>query len=169
MINKKIEYLTFEGGGGKAIAYLGAIRVLEKIGILPYIKGNEESLKGIAGTSGGAITSFFLAMGLNADEIDSHTKNDNYDNFYDEPTPSVYKAVVYNRESKRNQSGFINTSIESVKRKENIASRPLLQSSNQFFKKNFDLYEIIDDRFFTTSIELAKERARRKAFQLKTI
>lgn len=168
MINKKIEYLTFEGGGGKAIAYLGAIRVLETIGVLPYIKNQDSTLKGIAGTSGGAITSFFLAMGLNAEEIDSHTKNDNYDDFYDEPAPAVYKAVVYNHENKRNESGFINTSIESVKRKENIASRPILQSPNQFFKKNFDLYEIIDDRFFTTSIELAKRKGQDvKHFNLK--
>jgi len=168
MNNKKIEYLTFEGGGGKAIAYLGAIRVMEILDVLPYIKGQDGSLKGIAGSSGGAITSFFLAMGLNANEINSHTKNDNYDDFYDEPTPGVYKAVVYNNRSKKNESGFINTSIESVKRNVNIATRPILQSSNQFFKKNFDLYEIIDDRFFTTSIELAKRKGQYvKSFNLK--
>lgn len=30
MMAKKIEYLTFEGGGGKGIVYLGAIKALEK-------------------------------------------------------------------------------------------------------------------------------------------
>lgn len=134
MINKKIEYLTFEGGGGKAIAYLGAIRVLETLKILPYVNNQDATLKGIAGTSGGAITSFFLTMGLNADEIDSHTKNDNYDDFYDEPTPAVYKAVVYNRENKRNESGFTNTSIESVKPMVILAQAKAEDDTLNFFK-----------------------------------
>lgn len=30
MNSKEIKYLTFEGGGGKCIAYLGAIKALEE-------------------------------------------------------------------------------------------------------------------------------------------
>jgi predicted acylesterase/phospholipase RssA len=105
--SQSIEYLAFEGGGGKGVVYLGAIRALEtkmwKYGVAavtqtkdqgqiqgefkydfsPPIAGipplfpiwashpQNRKLKGISGSSAGAITAFFLAMGLNSAEIDS--------------------------------------------------------------------------------------------------
>ncbi len=33
--SKSINYLVFEGGGGKGNAYLGAIQVLEEVNVLP--------------------------------------------------------------------------------------------------------------------------------------
>ena len=57
------ENLVFKGGGPKGIAYLGAIRVLEKRDIFRHIKR-------IAGVSAGAITAGLLAVGCTATEAE---------------------------------------------------------------------------------------------------
>lgn len=53
--------LVFEGGGVKGIAYVGAMRVLEEMGILREIKR-------VGGTSAGAINAVLFAAGYTADE-----------------------------------------------------------------------------------------------------
>ena len=55
-------YLTFQGGGPKGIAYLGALEALEEQGALI-------ELKGVAGTSAGAITATLLALGYTSKEM----------------------------------------------------------------------------------------------------
>ena len=55
-------YLTFQGGGPKGIAYLGALEALEEQGALT-------ELKGVAGTSAGAITATLLAVGYTSKEM----------------------------------------------------------------------------------------------------
>jgi predicted acylesterase/phospholipase RssA len=91
-----LEYIVMEGGGARGVAYLGAIRALESKmskrqnvqvipnlsnrdpGLLDYYNkdGNTEipAIKGIAGSSAGAITTFALALGFNSTEIDSILK-----------------------------------------------------------------------------------------------
>lgn len=54
--------LIFEGGGVKAIAYIGALEVLEQKGIL-------KDIKRVGGTSAGAITALLLALDFNIEEI----------------------------------------------------------------------------------------------------
>ncbi|KAL3832268.1 hypothetical protein ACJMK2_023928 [Sinanodonta woodiana] len=56
------ENLIFEGGGNKGLAYCGAIKVLEQLGVMPQIKR-------YAGASAGAMTAALLAVGYNSDEI----------------------------------------------------------------------------------------------------
>lgn len=77
----QLNYLALEGGGGKGIAYLGVIRALEDL--LKEENGWTESrplfdlsvspaerqLRGISGSSAGAITAFMLALGLSYDEL----------------------------------------------------------------------------------------------------
>lgn len=93
-----LEYIVMEGGGARGAAYLGAIRALEKEmqkrmaapssnirldclpgkkipALLDYVwdTGDRAGLpviKGIAGSSAGAITTFALALGFNSDEIE---------------------------------------------------------------------------------------------------
>ena len=55
------ENLIFEGGGLRCIAYIGAIKVLEKKGIL-------KDIKRVGGTSGGAIAAALLSIGFSARE-----------------------------------------------------------------------------------------------------
>lgn len=77
ILTKKIEYLSLEGGGGKGLVYLGAVRGLEeqfsgRIGeplFDPLIHKDERQLKGVSATSAGAITGFMLALGMSSKEI----------------------------------------------------------------------------------------------------
>lgn len=98
---KNLEYIVMEGGGARGAAYLGAIRALEdlmkkhqadnsleisihdivgrtKPGLLDYYKKDGDNktpvIKGIAGSSAGAITTFALALGFNSDEIETILK-----------------------------------------------------------------------------------------------
>lgn len=91
---KNIKYLSFEGGGGKGIVYMGAVRALQAATALKYydlVESNygEESkgvlgegtlfpidkpikdrpFVGISGASAGALTAFMLAMGMNSKEL----------------------------------------------------------------------------------------------------
>ncbi|XP_071798397.1 uncharacterized protein [Asterias amurensis] len=56
------ENLALEGGGSSAMAYVGAIRVLEELGWL-------RNIKRFAGSSAGSIVATFLAIGYNSQEI----------------------------------------------------------------------------------------------------
>lgn len=83
----KIKYLSFEGGGGKGIVYLGAVRALEKkfgkkiahnMLVKPIIDINSRlnddlnrPIKGISGASAGAITAFMLSLGMSSREIEN--------------------------------------------------------------------------------------------------
>ncbi len=56
------ENLVLEGGGVKGIAYVGALKTLEK-------KGELASIKRVGGSSAGGITAMLLALGYTPDEI----------------------------------------------------------------------------------------------------
>ena len=73
-----VRYLAFEGGGGKGIVYLGALQALEDLEIVSrietekddqkYIRLDSNKIKGIAGTSVGAITALLIACGYTSEE-----------------------------------------------------------------------------------------------------
>lgn len=105
---KDVEYLVFQGGGGKGVAYLGALEALEELGILPFNSQNSNSnLKGIAGTSAGAITALLIAMGYTTKEIDENflSKSDLFTSFFDQPENSSYRTVnSFNSPGRSNRS-----------------------------------------------------------------
>lgn len=57
------ENIVFQGGGPAGITHLGAIRVLEREGMLRHVKR-------FGGTSAGAITATLASLGLNAKELE---------------------------------------------------------------------------------------------------
>nr|XP_034302817.1 uncharacterized protein LOC117681620 [Crassostrea gigas] len=57
------ENIVFEGGGVKGMAYLGALKLLDEIGLLKKIKR-------CAGTSIGSVTALVAVLGFNAEEIE---------------------------------------------------------------------------------------------------
>ena len=69
--------LVFEGGGVKGIAYAGALQVLEEREIL-------QEIVRVGGTSAGAITAVFLALGYAVDEIEKILRGLNFRNFLDD-------------------------------------------------------------------------------------
>ena len=54
--------LVFEGGGVRGIAYVGALEVLDKEGIL-------KDIKRVAGTSAGAMVAVLVGLRYTADEL----------------------------------------------------------------------------------------------------
>ena len=109
---KDVCYLAFEGGGGKGVTYVGAIRALESLGVLPIdIKKNPASnnqIRGISGASAGAITALLLAMGLTSDKLQailSHPAE--FNAFFDGPNPSLVRVVDRNNKPvvRRNHMG----------------------------------------------------------------
>ena len=55
--------LAFEGGGAKGMAYLGALQVLEEVGVYP------NHVRRIAGTSSGSFFAAMLAVGVRSDQL----------------------------------------------------------------------------------------------------
>ncbi len=68
--------LVFEGGGVKGIAYIGALEVLDKKGIMPAIRR-------FGGTSAGAINAVMLALGYTRDQQKEILWNLDFNNFKD--------------------------------------------------------------------------------------
>jgi predicted acylesterase/phospholipase RssA len=95
---KDVHYLSLEGGGGKGVAYLGALAAFaeSEIGILEPTEGKKgkkidyiigKQIKGISGSSAGAITATLLAIGFTLSELYEFTNNGELlGKFYDEGT-----------------------------------------------------------------------------------
>jgi predicted acylesterase/phospholipase RssA len=82
---QQIRHLALEGGGGKGIAYLGAIRALEEFGLLPLPISEDKRaelealgllkekvvprIEGVSGSSAGAFTALFLALGFDSSRL----------------------------------------------------------------------------------------------------
>ncbi|MDF1781667.1 MAG: patatin-like phospholipase family protein [Alcanivoracaceae bacterium] len=92
-----VEYLSMEGGGGKGVTYLGAVRALEQLNVLPIDinRPGQNQIKGISGSSAGAITALMLAMGLNSTELERILSNSStFTGFFDDPSPGLYRTVT---------------------------------------------------------------------------
>jgi NTE family protein len=127
-----IEYLALEGGGGKGITFLGAIKALEELGVLPLrlrppsagggrtiSTQSENKIKGVGGASAGAITALFLALGYSHDDIRIEVANaPTFEGFFDPPSPGRYRAVdgSNNPIEKNNGSNRIRREIPSLLR-----------------------------------------------------
>ena len=94
---KDVRYLALEGGGGKGVVLLGAVAELEKLGILQH-DGNRLSqanqIKGIAGSSAGALMAVMLSMGYKHSELVSLVKDYNLNRFLDLPYRKARKPSV---------------------------------------------------------------------------
>lgn len=91
-----VHYLALEGGGGKGVTYLGAIRALERLGVLPIDIGRpgQNQIKGISGASAGAITALLLAMGVNSKELERIlSKPKTFTDFFDGPLVGEHRSV----------------------------------------------------------------------------
>lgn len=70
----EVQFLAFEGGGGKGVTYMGAIKAMEELKILGL--PGRDKIKGIAGASAGAITAFFLSMGFRSGSLETLIMNE---------------------------------------------------------------------------------------------
>lgn len=89
----QVRFLILEGGGGKGLVYLGALKALESVRrgngrpILASRNNRLVDIAGVAGSSAGAITALGLSMGMNTNELEriSHP-NFNFQKFFDKPS-----------------------------------------------------------------------------------
>ncbi|GLQ74393.1 patatin-like phospholipase family protein [Vibrio penaeicida] len=94
-----VHYLALEGGGGKGVTYLGAIRALERHGVLPINidTPGQNQIRGISGASAGAITAMFLAMGYNSTQLQQVLNNSStFTGFFDGPSIGLSRSVDRN-------------------------------------------------------------------------
>ncbi len=140
----KINNLSFEGGGGKGIVYLGAVKgleiALEKTINKPkneplidiFEEFNLKQIKRISGASAGAITAFMLSIGMNSKDIEDltneiHTSTFNYfgsksnidvsrfEKFFQDADSSLNHAVIDKKRS------YIYTNFENFEKKIAVA------------------------------------------------
>jgi NTE family protein len=93
---RDVEYLALEGGGGKGGTFLGAIRALERYGILPInmTRRGRNQIRGISGASAGAITALMLAMGLRSNQLEQIlNQSQTFIGFFDGPDMGAYRSV----------------------------------------------------------------------------
>ncbi len=78
--------LIFEGGGVRGIAYIGALKVLEKKGIV-------SSIKRVGGTSVGAINALLFGLNYSPEEAEKILMKMDISNFLDFPciTKCIYR------------------------------------------------------------------------------
>ncbi|MER9069211.1 MULTISPECIES: patatin-like phospholipase family protein [unclassified Mesorhizobium] len=94
-----VNFLSFQGGGGLGFAYLGAIQALEDLAVLPFGRTGSQ-LKGISGTSAGAITAMFLALGCGSKDLKAVFDNNiDFDSFYDPPVLGKGRGLLPNNYS----------------------------------------------------------------------
>lgn len=74
---ENVENIVFEGGGMKAVAFCGAIRKLDELGVLKKIKRT-------IGTSAGALYATTIACKANADTIEQIVKNTDFSKLRDD-------------------------------------------------------------------------------------
>lgn len=120
-----VQYLAFEGGGGKGVTYVGAVRALEKLSVLPVkyertavtsiINGAQvtrevmavdqgrlvqhgQRLQGLSGSSAGALTAFLLALGHTATSLlQLGSDRTALNKLYDKPQPARLRGVRGNK------------------------------------------------------------------------
>lgn len=84
-----VEYLCFEGGGGKGVIFLGALQELERRRVIRYSGQTMDprgQIKGLAGSSAGALTAVLLSCGYRANQIESLLFGGyDFNNFFDQP------------------------------------------------------------------------------------
>lgn len=85
-VGASVENLVFEGGGIRGVGFGGAARFLEEHGLLAHIKG-------LAGSSAGAIVASALAVGYTSQEIIDELTHTDFNTFKDD-SPFVIFDII---------------------------------------------------------------------------
>ncbi|RYG89652.1 hypothetical protein EU803_15975 [Loktanella sp. IMCC34160] len=98
VLQRNVRYLCFEGGGGKGVIFLGAIRALTARGVLQFRNGRlvpGAQIDGIAGSSAGALTAVLLSCGYDHRAIQSLIFGAyNFNRFFDQPSSPARRPTV---------------------------------------------------------------------------
>ena len=61
---RAVSHLVLEGGGGKGIVFVGAVKALEESGAISFSGNRLRGVQGVAGSSAGAMTALALSIGM---------------------------------------------------------------------------------------------------------
>ncbi|MEL7197790.1 MAG: patatin-like phospholipase family protein [Pseudomonadota bacterium] len=138
----EVRYLVLEGGGGKGLVFKGALEELENRQVL-------SQLRGVAGSSAGAITALGLSCGYSVAEIDLLSKPpyQNFLGFIDLPEETRQISTL--------GRGCVN------------AAGPDILDEQVFARVEAQLRDILSDNILTRSA--APSVARRAALQVRSV
>ncbi|MET3930587.1 putative acylesterase/phospholipase RssA [Lysobacter sp. OAE881] len=89
-----VHYLAFQGGGGLGFAYLGAIEAFQALNVLPVVPGACGQLRGVSGTSAGAITALLVSLGCTYADLESiFSSRSEFEAFFDDPWPGKCRGL----------------------------------------------------------------------------
>lgn len=95
----EVHYLSFEGGGGKGFVYAGALAALEARQILTFTGSGQSKrlnpqgqIKGVSGSSAGAMTAFLVSIGYSAQDITGVFRTLNMNTLVE--TPRFPRSIV---------------------------------------------------------------------------
>jgi predicted acylesterase/phospholipase RssA len=96
---RKIRYLAFMGGGGKGMAYCGAIEELERQfhlkPLFPAVSNASPWFQGVSGASAGAITALLVSLSYESNEIADILQRKPFIDFFDGPGDQRHQRVRY--------------------------------------------------------------------------
>jgi len=157
VLKDNVKFLTFEGGGGKGLTYLGALQALEELNIVSYITKKKDDqtysrldttkIKGISGTSVGSLTALMLSCGYNSEEI----KEILVTGIGDEILDSV-------------EFGRIPT-IYTKYYKSHVVQDPRFENAEKYMKNAWAAYQKSDEKSFKGFLELPLKTFQRMSFQ----
>jgi NTE family protein len=153
----KVNFLSFEGGGGKGLTYLGALQALEELSIVSYTtkeKGNQtynrldtSKIKGISGTSVGSLTALLLSCGYNSKEVEeilvSGIGNEILDTVEFGKLPTIYTKEY----------------------QKHIVQDPRFENAELYMKNAWAAYLKSDEKSFKGLLELPIKAFQRMSFQ----
>lgn len=149
-----IRYLAFEGGGGKGIAYIGALQALEELEILSYtkkevnrqssVKLNSNKIRGVSGTSAGSMSALLVACGYTPEELrDIFSQNigkNVLDNVEFGKMPTIYTKkntdIIVQDPRFKNVDKYIKSSWSNYLKSEDKNIKNLLGLPKNFFKRS---------------------------------
>jgi NTE family protein len=129
--------LVFEGGGVKGIAYVGALQVLDKKGIM-------QNIERIGGASAGAIIATLVGLNYSIEEIGTILRNLNFQNFLDDSWGIIRDSKRLIQEFGWYKGDFFRNWIaEIIKKKTGNSEATFNDANNQKKERGFhDLYFI---------------------------
>lgn len=93
-----VRYVAFEGGGGKGVAFIGALQALQALRRLQFTADGRLDangpIKGVSGASAGAITATLLSCGYKPEEMMAIMNAYNFNRFWDLPHYAGRQSVV---------------------------------------------------------------------------
>lgn len=119
MPNQAIRNLVFQGGSVKGVAYIGALEALRASGI------DLRKIKGVAGTSAGAITAGLLALGCTIEQVRGFMQQLDFKSFMDDKPGGISTRgkVLRSVGKQARGKGFFSSSVPVQPVKKVIKSR----------------------------------------------